>query len=249
MLGGGFIELLVFEGFGEPRGVEAEVDADVAVLVEAGIVEFRAEAEDADGGWLKLPEGVEGGGFVFGVDVGVGIDIWVWVVRAQFRGPELPAHLELVGHVVVELLRGFGYGVFDDGAGGVGVFLGAVIVDVDALVGGCFGEADGIDAGCRYALFSADERELAHDRNHGRGEGLEAEVGEPETEVELIGHKDSLDPLKDRSCRTGPLRVGRSLRDVYIASLGAPVGRELKLVPTSGEPMLLILQRPVSVKK
>ena len=38
--------------------------------------------------------------------------VWGLVV---FGGPELPPHLELVGHVVVELLGGFGDGVFDDG--------------------------------------------------------------------------------------------------------------------------------------
>jgi hypothetical protein len=95
----------------------------------------------------------------------------------------------------VELLGRFGDGVFDDGAGGVLVFFGAVVVDVDALVGGGFGEADGVNAGGRYTLFSADQRELAHDRDHGRWEGFEAKVGEPETEVELIGHDSSLDLL------------------------------------------------------
>jgi hypothetical protein len=33
---------------------------------------------------------------------------------------------------------------------------------------------------------------LAHNRDQGCGEGVEAEVGEPETKVELIGHRDSL---------------------------------------------------------
>ena len=67
VFGGGFVELFVFEGFGEPGGVEAEVDADVAVLFEAGVVELGAEAEDADGGGLELPEGVEADGLGFGV--------------------------------------------------------------------------------------------------------------------------------------------------------------------------------------
>jgi hypothetical protein len=194
VLGGVFIELLVFEGFGEPGSVEAEVDADMAVLVEAGVVELRAEAEDADGGGLEFPERIEGGGFVLriGVVVGVGFGIDGGVAGGDFGGPKLPVHLELVGHVVVELFGGFGDGVFDDGAGGVLVFFGAVVVDVDALVGGGLGEADGIDAGRSYALFSADERELAHDRDHRRREGFEAEVGKPETEVELIGHGSSL---------------------------------------------------------
>ena len=64
---------------------------------------------------------------------------------------------------------------------GVGGFLGAVVVDVEALVGGGFVEADGVGAGGRDAGVSADEGELAHDRDEGRGEVLEAEVGEPET--------------------------------------------------------------------
>jgi hypothetical protein len=177
VLGGSFVEFLVIEGFGEPWGVEAEVDADVAVLFEGGVVELGAEAEDADGRGLELPEGVEGGGFgdLRGAEVG---------------GPELPAHLELVGHVVVELFGGLGDGVFDDGGGGV---FGAVVVDVDALVGGGLGEADGIGRGCGDAGVFADEGELTHDRDHGRGEGVEAEVGEPEAKVELIGHRNSLE--------------------------------------------------------
>ena len=53
----------------------------------------------------------------------------------------------------MELLGGFGDGVFDDGAGGVLVFFGAFVVDVDALVGGRLGEADGIDAGRELRAF------------------------------------------------------------------------------------------------
>jgi hypothetical protein len=188
VFGGVFVELVVGEGFGEPGGVEAEVDADVAILFEAGVVEGGAEAEDADGGGLELPEGVEGGGVFVGIGGG-GV--------SGFGGPEAPAHLELVGHVVVELLGGFGDGGLDDGAGGVLIFFGAVVVDVDALVGGGFVEADGIDGGGGDALAlriaaGADDSELTHDRDEGVGEGLEAEVGEPETEVELIGHRGSL---------------------------------------------------------
>src|SRR5712691_10140498 len=44
VFGGIFVELFVFEGFGEPGGVEAEVDADMAVLFEGGVVELGAEA-------------------------------------------------------------------------------------------------------------------------------------------------------------------------------------------------------------
>ena len=59
VFGGVFVELFVFEGFGEPGGVETEVDADVAVLFEAGVVELGAEAEDFDGGGLELPRIVQ----------------------------------------------------------------------------------------------------------------------------------------------------------------------------------------------
>ena len=150
------VEFLVFESFCEPGGVEAKVDADVAVLFEAVVVELGAKAEDFDSGGLGFPEGVEGSGFCDLIGGCVG-------------SPELPAHLELVGHVVVELLGGLGDGVFDDGGGGV---FGAVVVDVDALVGGGFGEADGIDAGGGDAGVPADGGELAHDRDHRCGEGV-----------------------------------------------------------------------------
>ena len=193
MFGGGFVKLLIVESFGEPGCVEAEVDADVTVLVEAGVVELRAKAEDTYGGELELPEGIESCGFVLGIDVCVEAGGWIGGAGDDFGSPEIPAHLELVSHVVVELLGGFSDGVFDDGAGGVLVFFGAVVVDVDALVGGGFGEADGIDARRRNALFAADEGELAHHRDHGRREGFEAEVREPEAKVELIGHSSSLD--------------------------------------------------------
>ncbi len=56
----------------------------------------------------------------------------------------------------MELLGGLGDGVFDDGVLGG---LGAVVVDVDALVDGGFVEADGVDGGGGDALFAADESE------------------------------------------------------------------------------------------
>jgi len=171
VLCGGFVELFVLESFGEPGCVEAEVDADVAVLVEAGVVKFGAETEDTDSGGLELPEGIERDGFVLGIDVvlGVGFGIDGGVVGVGFGGPEVPAHLELVGHVVVKLFGGLGDGSFDDGGGGILVFFGAVVVDVDALVGGSFGEADRVDGGGCDALFSTNKGELAHDRDEGRG--------------------------------------------------------------------------------
>jgi hypothetical protein len=195
VLGGVCVEVFVGEGFGKPRGVEAEIDADMAVLLEAGVVELGAKAEEADGGGLEPPEGVERSGFKFGVRVNLGVGIGLRF--GEFGRPEEPTHFELVGHVVVELLGGLGYSAFDDGAGGVLVFFGAVVGDVDALVGGGFGEANGIDRGGVDALAggvgaAADEGELAHDRNQRRGQGVEAEVGKPETEIELIGHDSSL---------------------------------------------------------
>src|SRR5215469_187905 len=81
----GLVEVCVVEGVvHDPRGVEAEVDSDVAVLFVGGLVELWAEAEDLHSGWLGEPEGVESGG-TFGV----------------FGSPEVPLHLELVRHVVV----------------------------------------------------------------------------------------------------------------------------------------------------
>ncbi len=56
-------------------------------------------------------------------------------VARVFEGPEVPADLELVGHVVVELLGGFGYGGLEEAVGfsggggdfgrGVGGWVGA----------------------------------------------------------------------------------------------------------------------------
>lgn len=167
----GFIELFVFEVFGEPWGVEAEVDADVAVLVEAGVVELWPEAEDANGRGLLTPERIESCGTGFGLEItdwGGVLDVW---------SPELPTHLELVGGVFVELLGGFGYGVLDDGGFGVAAFFGTVVVDVDALVGWRFGEAERIGGGGYDALGfgrgagrCADGGELAHNRNQSGGQ-------------------------------------------------------------------------------
>ncbi len=41
-----------------PGCVEPEVDADVAVLLEAAIIEAGAKADDSDGGRLEAPGGV-----------------------------------------------------------------------------------------------------------------------------------------------------------------------------------------------
>jgi len=211
---GFFVEGLVLErvliGFWNPRGVEAEVDEDMAVLLVSGDVEAGAEAEDADGVGAQLPGGVgigEGGGVK--IEVGVlawmeGVAVGGGKVQAAEGGigfierPELPAHLELVGHVVVELLGGFGDGGIDGGVGwiGGGVDLGGVGgrawagVDVDALVGGGFGEVDGVCGGCGDT-FSADQGELAEHADERGGEGLQAEVWIPEAEVKAVGHDES----------------------------------------------------------
>jgi len=77
---------------------------------------------------------------------------------------------------------------FDEGVGG---FFGAVVVDVDALVCGGFGEAEGVGGGGGYLVgvrHAADAGELAEDADERLGQRGEAKGGEPETEIELIGH-------------------------------------------------------------
>ena len=191
---GGFVVLFslvicfVFVFVEDPGVVGAEVYADLAILLEAGGVELRAEADDADGAWLELPEGVEAGGGVEFVRIFGGI---VGAAGAGVGRPEVPGHLELVGDVFVELLGGFGDGVFDDGGGGVLVVFGARIGDVEALVDGGFGEGERVGRGGLNAFAgggAAELGELAHDAGEGGGQSVEAEVGEPETEVELVGH-------------------------------------------------------------
>ena len=188
----------------QPGRVESEVDEDVAVLLIARDVKERAEAEDADGVGAQAPGrvGVEEVGrallFVVGLLVGLdgpgeaeaGADGVGWL-----GGPELPTHLELVGHVVVKLLGGLGDGGLNGGVGGGGVRVhlggqarvGAGGFGVEALVGGGFGEVNGIRAGSNDAAAS-DDGELAHDAGEGAGERFQAEVGVPEAEVEAVGH-------------------------------------------------------------
>ena len=69
---------------------------------------------------------------------------------------------------------------------------GAGVVDVDALVGGSFGEVDGVGRGGGDAVLFGDDGELAENGGEGLGEVVEAEVGEPEAQVKLIGHESSL---------------------------------------------------------
>jgi hypothetical protein len=200
---GEFVEGVVFEGFEDPWSVEAEVDEDVAVLLEAGGVEGGAEAEEADDVGLQAPGGFEAVDvFVAGCGlagpegkrVGVVVRIFVFhgaveaVVRvaAGVGGPELPGHFELVGHVVVKLLGGLGDGGLDDGFGGVGLVI-CVCGDVNALVDGRLGEVDGVGGGCGDA-FRSDRGEMAEDADERGGEGLQAEVRVPEAEVEAVGH-------------------------------------------------------------
>ena len=166
----------VFGLFEDPGGVEAEVDADVTVLLEGGVVEGGAEAEDADGGGRGLPEEVE---------------------FCAFDGlrclgePEVPLHLELVGGVLVEEFGGFGDSVVNDGGGGVFIFRGAGIKDELALIDRGLGEADRIGSGGGDAGQAGDAGELTHDRDERGGERGKTEVGEPEGEIELIGHEYS----------------------------------------------------------
>lgn len=191
---------------GDPGGVDAEVDEDLAVLLEAGAVEFGAEAEDSDSvrahvpGVLRLDEGWQVCVWVVPVGVSGGGDAEAVVgVLAVLGNPELPTHLELVCHVVVELLGGLGDGGVDECVGGVvrevdwgegievrGVFDGAV----DALVCWGLGEVDGIYGGSGDALF-ADQGELAEDTCEGGGKGLQPEVGVPEAEIEAVCHGGS----------------------------------------------------------
>ena len=113
-------------------------------------------------------------------------------------GPELPAHLELVCHVVVELLGGLGDGGIDEFVEGVGGGIdwdGGVEVrgdgiGVDALVGGRLGEVDGIGGGGGDTLGS-DLGELAQNAGKRVGQGLQAEVGIPEAEIEAVCHGGS----------------------------------------------------------
>src|ERR1700744_5856633 len=175
-LGGFGVERFFFSTFEGPGSVEAEVDADVAVLLVGAEVEVGAEADDADADGLEAPGGIEAG-------------------RGRFGDPEAPTHFELVGGVVVELLGGFGDGVFGEGGVGFGGFA-AFVVDVDALVDGGFRPVDGIGGGSGdagelglSAAFAGDGDELTEHADECVGEGLEPEVREPETEVELVGHE------------------------------------------------------------
>ena len=99
-------------------------------------------------------------------------------VRAARRAQELPAHLELVGHVVVELLGGprrrrHSMAASAVAASGIRISAGrrvasaAGAVGVDALVGGGLGEVDGVGGGGGDAT-AADDGELAH---YDAGEG------------------------------------------------------------------------------
>jgi hypothetical protein len=179
----------------------------MAVLLVSRDVEFGAEAEDADGVGAQLPGSVgvgEGGlvellvgGVAFLVTGAAEVEA-VELGGGVFHGPELPAHFELVGHVVVELLGSFGDGGFDGFVGGSGgeVDLGRrggveSGVDVDALIGGRLGEVDGIGGGGGDA-FAADQGELAEHSDERGGEALEAEVRVPEAEIEAICHEDSI---------------------------------------------------------
>jgi hypothetical protein len=178
------------------------VDQEVSVLLVTGDVEAGAESENADGLGAQPPivvGEVEGGG----IEIGVGVVLVAAGGEAKgaecgivaLLGPELPVHLELVGHVVVELLGGFGDGGVDEFVGcfdgGIdwdgGVEVGRGRLDVDALVGGRLGEVNGIGGGSGDTL-GADQCKLAQDAGKRGGKGLQAEVGIPEAEIEAVCH-------------------------------------------------------------
>jgi len=150
------VKRFVVEGFGEPGSVEAEINADVAILFVGGVVELGAEAEEAHSGLLRLPDGIECDGFR---DLGL----------AGVGRPELPAHLELVGGVIVKLLRGLGDCVFDERGGAV---LQAIVENVSALVDGRFTEGDWVCARGDDSRILGDKCELAHDRYHRSWQGV-----------------------------------------------------------------------------
>lgn len=126
---------------------------------------------------------------------GIELNLFVFAISRGVRQPEHPTHFKLVGGVVVKLFGRFGDSIFDDGATGVFRVFGAVVEDVNALVRWGLGPVDGISGGggdaakiaAGLAVFG-DERELAQHVHHGVGQRLEAKVGEPQAEVELIGH-------------------------------------------------------------
>jgi hypothetical protein len=134
----------------------------VAVGFIGAVVECRPETDHADGAGLMAPHGVEAGGLL--------------------RNPQLPDQLELPGVVFVGVLHGGG----DDGSG-ARLFV-VCLVSIHALPGWGFVPGDRVDGGGGDARRTADGGELLHDLLQRGGQGLEAEVGVPETEVELVGH-------------------------------------------------------------
>ena len=127
--------------------------------------------------------------------VGSRVQAGVEAGGAGLGDPEAPAHFELIGGVVVELLGGFGDGVFGEWRRRRRR-LAALVVDVNALVDGRLGPVDRIGAGGGDAgelgvgaAFTRDSNELTEHAGECVGEGLETEVREPEAEVELIGHE------------------------------------------------------------
>lgn len=105
------------------------------------------------------------------------------------RRPEVPAYLEFIGHIVMELLGCFGDSVFNKR---VVIGLRAVIVDIDALPRWSFIEADGIDRSRGDAFVPADDLKLAQYAGKRAGQCLKAEVWKPHAEIELVGHDTSL---------------------------------------------------------
>lgn len=148
--------------------VQAEVDADVAVLLEGRVVELRAEAGDLDRCGLQLPGSVQ----AFAGDDGL---------------PQLPLHLKLVGGVVVQAFGRFGDGVLCQGlfAG-----FGTVVEHEDALEDGRLIPSQRDGGRDADAIVAADLAELLQDGDELLRQGSETEVWEPEAEIELICHRE-----------------------------------------------------------
>ena len=130
--GSAAVELVVFK---HPGRIETEIDPNVAVLIVGCLVEVGAEAGNPNACRFKPPGRIKRG---------------FLALRASIRQPEHPAHLEFVGAVVMQLFGSFGDRVFDDGCFRVGRAFGAVVVDVDALIGGRLRPIDRVDAGRGY---------------------------------------------------------------------------------------------------
>ena len=90
----------------------------------------------------------------------------------------------------MQLLGGFGDGIFDDGTFRILGGLGAVVIDVDSLIGGRLGPVDRVDAGCCDAAERAvglailgDDRKLPQHAYKRCRQRLQSKVRVPQTEI------------------------------------------------------------------